>query len=91
MERVIQNQGWIYLGYAAGLAFAAEFGLWPVCRWTASLRPDPASGRIYAIQQQGTIYVTRALGLTYDGVLAVGLALFAASVVLYFVHGKRGS
>lgn len=55
--------------------------------WTGSLQPDPTTGRIYPMQEHGTIYV-----VVWQGELAMCLfwAFFVPFVLGFIVNPFRG-
>jgi hypothetical protein len=54
-----------------------------VCTSTGVLVADPTKGLVYPVDMHGTLYVTEAIGATYEHSLIFGVACLFAGGLLY--------
>lgn len=59
------------------------------CIGNGVISPNIATGQTYPVDMHGTLYVTRALGIAYEGSLCVGAAAGILGVILRALAHQR--
>lgn len=85
---------WIAVALVAvgAVAFLSGWGLHMKYASTLPKSPDPAAGRVIALNSQGSFaYMTRKENRTLDGLLFGGQGLFWAGALLFEFKVRRGA